>query len=112
MLGVLLIKYLQNLQIYCFRYVCHYAECRYAECRGAQGKHSWDWCNHQLTEDIWLMFDLVEFSSLSNPFELCSDHFPGSHWKPGGINKDPTVWLEGAIPPPKYVFTNNISSMN
>ncbi len=58
------------------------------------------------------MFDLVEFSSLSNPFELGSDNFPSSHGKPGGINKEPTVWLEGAIPPPMYAFKNNISSMN
>ena len=28
-----------------------------------------------------------------------SDHFPGwLHW-PGGLNKNPTVWLDGVIPP-------------
>jgi hypothetical protein len=30
----------------------------------------------------------------------------------GGINKDPTVWLDGARPPPKYIFKNNMSSTN
>jgi hypothetical protein len=29
-----------------------------------------------------------------------------------GINKDPPVWLDGARPPPKYVFKNNMSWMN
>ncbi len=28
------------------------------------------------------------------------------------INKDPTVWLDGARPPPENIFKNNISSMD
>ncbi len=28
------------------------------------------------------------------------------------INKDLTVWLDGARPPPEYIFKNNISSMD
>jgi hypothetical protein len=39
------------------------------------------------------------------------DHFPGWFYWAGDINKDPTVWLDGARPPPKYVFQNNMSSM-
>ena len=37
---------------------------------------------------------------MSNSLELCPD-------QPGGSNKDPTVWLDGARPHPKYVFKNN-----
>ncbi len=29
-----------------------------------------------------------------------------------GITKDPTVWLDGARSPPKYVFKNNMSLEN
>ncbi len=47
-----------------------------------------------------LMSELVKFLSMSNPLELCSDQFSSRfHWA-GGINKDPTVWLDGALPPP------------
>jgi hypothetical protein len=53
-----------------------------------------------------LRSELVEFSSLSNPLDLCSDHFLGI-----GINK-PKVWLDGAILPPKFVFKNNKSLTN
>jgi hypothetical protein len=30
----------------------------------------------------------------------------------GGINKVPTVWIDGAGPPPKYAFKNNTSLMS
>ncbi len=50
------------------------------------------------------MSKLDEFLILPNPFELCPDHFPGRLCQPGGICKDPTVWLDGARPPPKYFF--------
>ncbi len=56
------------------------------------------------------MSDLEKLSSLSNLLELCSDHFPGQLCQPGDINKDPTVWLDGARPPPKYI--KNMSSTN
>jgi hypothetical protein len=47
-----------------------------------------------------LMSEFVKFLSLSNRLELCSDQFSSRfHWA-GGINKDPTVWLDGALPPP------------
>jgi hypothetical protein len=46
---------------------------------------------------------------LSNPLELCSDHYPDSA---GAINKDPTVWLDEARPHPKHVFKNNMSLTN
>jgi len=36
--------------------------------------------------------------------ELGSDHFHNCLHQPGGINRDPTVWLDGARPHPKYVF--------
>ncbi len=56
-----------------------------------------------------LMSELVEFSSLSNLLELCSDHFTTClHWL-GGINKDPTIWLDEARPPFKHVFISNMS---
>jgi len=32
--------------------------------------------------------------------ELCSDHFSSWLCYPGGLNKDCTVWLEGARPLP------------
>ncbi len=59
-----------------------------------------------------VMSKLVEFSSLSNLLHLCSDHFPGQLCRPGGINKDPTIWLDGARPPPRYISKNNISLTN
>ncbi len=43
------------------------------------------------------MSELVEFSV----FHL-----------PGGIIKDSSVWLDGARPPPKSVFKNNMSLTN
>ncbi len=55
---------------------------------------------------------LVKFLSLSNPLELCSDHFPGWLCWLGGISKDPTVWLDRVRPPPKYTFKNNMSLKN
>ncbi len=38
--------------------------------------------------------------SLSNPLELCSDHFHGQHCRPGVLYKDPADWPAGARPPP------------
>ena len=35
----------------------------------------------------------------ANPLELCSDHFPGSYAGEGVLNKDSTVWLDGARHP-------------
>ncbi len=61
---------------------------------------------------ILVMSESVKFFSLSNPLELRPDHFPGWICKPGGINEDPTVWINGVRPPPKYVFKNNASSIN
>ncbi len=58
------------------------------------------------------MSEFVEFLSLSNPSELCSENFPDWLCQPEDINKDQTVWLDGARPPPKYVFNNNISLTN
>ncbi len=50
--------------------------------------------------------ELVKFFCLSNPLELRSDHFPAGLCRSWGIKKDPTIWLDGARPPPKYVFKN------
>ncbi len=58
------------------------------------------------------IFKFVKFLSLSNPTELCSDHFPGWQSLSGGINKDPTVWLEEDRQPPKYALINNMSLTN
>jgi hypothetical protein len=46
------------------------------------------------------MYKLVKFSSLWNPLELCSVHFPGQPCGPEGINKDPDDWFDGARPLP------------
>jgi hypothetical protein len=51
------------------------------------------------THNILEMSKLVKFLSLSNPLELCSHHFSSRLHRPVGIIKDPTVWLDGAIPP-------------
>ncbi len=59
-----------------------------------------------------VMSKLVKFMSLSNLSELCSHHFPGWLNQPGGINKDPTIWLDEARSLPKYIFKNNINSTN
>jgi hypothetical protein len=56
--------------------------------------------------------ELVKFLYLSNPLKLRSDHLPSRQSRPWGINKDPTVWLDGTEPPPKYVFKNDISLTN
>ena len=58
------------------------------------------------------MSELVEFLNLSNLLELCLDQFPYWLCWLGGINKDPTVWLDGTRPPPKYAIKNNMGSMN
>jgi hypothetical protein len=44
------------------------------------------------------MSELIKFLSLSNPWKLCSDYFLGRLCQSGVINKDPTVWLDGAKP--------------
>jgi hypothetical protein len=43
---------------------------------------------------------------------ICSDHFSNCLHQPGGINKDPTVWLDQGGPPLKYILRKNISSTN
>ncbi len=58
------------------------------------------------------MSELVKLSSLSNPLELCSDHFSGQLCWSGGIKKDPTVWLDVALPPLKYDLKNNMNIAN
>ncbi len=58
---------------------------------------------------FWEMTELVEFLSLSNPLEVCLDHFTGQLSSSGCINKDPTVWLDGARPPPKYILKIKMS---
>ncbi len=37
--------------------------------------------------------------------ELCPDHFSGWPHRPGVLNKDPTIWLDGARPPTKVPVT-------
>jgi hypothetical protein len=48
----------------------------------------------------------TQIGSQSNQFELCSDHFSAMFGGHGVLNKDPTVWLDGARPPPKVFFFN------
>jgi hypothetical protein len=36
----------------------------------------------------------------SHQLVLCSDHFPADFASLGILNKDPSVWLDGARPPP------------
>ena len=50
--------------------------------------------------------------SVSNPLEICSDHFTRWLCLPVGINKDPAVWINGARLPHKCIFKNNTSLMN
>jgi len=50
-----------------------------------------------------VMFELVKFSSLSNPLELCLDYFTSQLYQHGDINKDPTVWLNGCV-----IFYGNV----
>ena len=58
--------------------------------------------SHQNSQLKMVMSELVKLLCLFNPVELHSDHFPAwLHW-PRGIAKDPTVWLDGARPPPEY----------
>ncbi len=59
-----------------------------------------------------VMSELLKFLSLSNPSDLCSDLFIAKLCRPGVINKDPTVWLNGARPHPKYVYKNKMSLTN
>jgi hypothetical protein len=33
-------------------------------------------------------------------------------WQPGDFNMDPTVGIDGARPPPKYIFKDNMSLTN
>ncbi len=87
-------------------------------CLKSLGKHRFvpiSCCGTQGTNAIlefWEMTELVEFLRWSNPLELCLDHFPGQLSSPGCINKDPTVWLDGARPPPKYIFKIKMSLKN
>ncbi len=59
-----------------------------------------------------VMCKLFKFSSLSNPLKLRWDHLPSRQSRPWGNNKDPTVWLDGARPPPRYVFRNDMILRN
>ncbi len=59
-----------------------------------------------------VMPKLAKFLCLSNPLELCSDHFSHQLCWPGGINKDNTIWQDGARRLPKYIFRNKISLSN
>jgi hypothetical protein len=43
-----------------------------------------------------VMSELAKFLILSNPLELRSDHFSSGLHRPGGINDDITVCLDGA----------------
>jgi hypothetical protein len=58
------------------------------------------------------MSEVVEFLSLSNLLGQCSDHFHGRLFWPEGINKDPSVGLDGAVASPKYIFKNSKSLTN
>jgi hypothetical protein len=58
------------------------------------------------------MSELVKFLRQSNPLELCSDQFPTRLSQPGGINKDPTVLLDGARPLSRYSFKINMRSIS
>jgi hypothetical protein len=58
----------------------------------------------KVTKKVLRLSELVEFFSLSIQFDLCPDHFPGQLCRLGGINKDPTVRLDGARPPLKHIF--------
>jgi hypothetical protein len=55
---------------------------------------------------------MSEFFCLLNPLKLSPDHFPVRLLWLGVIYMDLTVWLEGARPPLKYAFKNNMSLMN
>ncbi len=52
--------------------------------------------------------------SWSNRFEAMLRSFSQAAWlsQPGGINNDPTIWLDGAGPPPSYQISNYMSLMN
>ncbi len=57
------------------------------------------------------MSELVKILSLPNQFEQCYDYFPTWLCRQAGINKDPTVWLNGTTPLPKSIFKNIMSLM-
>jgi hypothetical protein len=48
------------------------------------------------------MPDMVESGVHRLYSELCSDHFHCQFCQRGGLNKDPTVWLDGARITPNY----------
>jgi hypothetical protein len=45
------------------------------------------------------MLDLAELEVCRIDLEYCSDHFPRQLCRPGDLNNDPTVWLDGTIQP-------------
>ncbi len=45
-----------------------------------------------------------------NPLELCSDHFLAGFAGQGVLNKDQTVWLDGARPTPISLIMSLINS--
>jgi hypothetical protein len=54
---------------------------------------------------IFNLATLVCPSHSSNPLELCSDHFTNRLCWQRVFYKDPTVWLDGARPPPMSLIT-------
>jgi hypothetical protein len=55
---------------------------------------------------------LVKFSSLVESTRAMSRSFSRPALPAGGIDTDPTVWLDGAKSPLKYVFKNNMGLTN
>ncbi len=45
-----------------------------------------------------ILAEQVNFLNLSKLLELCSNHFPNWLCQPDCINKDPTIWIDGARP--------------
>jgi len=57
-----------------------------------------------------VMSVLVKFLSLSNPLELCSDHFPTGFARNGILVRILLFRYMELGHPPKYIFKNNVSS--
>jgi hypothetical protein len=72
-------------------------------------------CQLQIHQKSLAIPKVVEISSFSNPLEIVLDDFPTRVCQPAlliTVNKDTTVWVDGARPPSRYVFKNNISLMS
>jgi len=50
--------------------------------------------------------ELVKFGIYQMDLELGSVHFPSRLCWPWGLNKDPTIWIDGARPPPYYKLSS------